>query len=198
MTPPGWQHDPRQHLSRCPIIGVHFFPPLDQDEVLSIANSVCRYTQGKTKPKHIWLDLIRSEDGPKDPAVRHILKDLVSFMNGNDTTCYPTHETLSRTTGIHQKTIGKHLRSASNDGWIDVIGHKGEGQQWRNNIYSLSLPPKVATKHSQLLARFWTSALKVGTIHAKGGSNTFPYTSSNTNHMREMKLQRMKERGKDC
>ncbi len=26
-TPPGWQHDPRQHLSGCPIFGVHFFMP---------------------------------------------------------------------------------------------------------------------------------------------------------------------------
>jgi hypothetical protein len=141
-------------------------PPLHQKEVLRIANSVCRYKKGVTKPVHIWRDLIRSDDGPEHSTTRHILLDLATFMDSDGQNCYPTHETLQKTTGINRKTIGKHVRKAKKDGWIEIIDYLGEGQNWRNYIYSPRLPLKVVTKHNQLLKDFWP---KVVTKCSEGG-----------------------------
>jgi hypothetical protein len=140
----------------------HCSPPLDESEVLKIAQSVCRYKKGETRPVHIWRDLIRSEDGPKSSTIRHILIDLGTFMDGDGGNCYPTQDTLEKTTGIYIKTISKHLKQARLDGWIKIIGHKGEGQAWRNHVYRPRLPDKVVAKHHHLIRQYWPQLLEGG------------------------------------
>jgi len=133
----------------------HCMPPLDESEVLEIAQSVCRYKKGETRPVHIWRDLIRSEDGPRYSTTRHIQIDLGTFMDGNGGNCFPTRDTLENTTGIYIRTIGKHFGQARLDGWIEIIEHKGEEQAWRKYVFRLRLPPKMLAKYHHLIKQYW-------------------------------------------
>jgi len=113
-------------------------PPLDDEEVHKIANSLGRFRKGPPPKaiKYQYLDWIRSPDSPiHDPVTLQILVELTCWMNKNGRKCFPTIEDIAAMTRRSPSTVGRHLRLSAKNGWIERYSRKGNGQAWRNHGY---------------------------------------------------------------
>lgn len=121
-------------------------PPLPDDEVTNIARSVSRYGENGKPLLFIWREMIRSSDGPESSTMRWVLSALSFHMNREGGSCYPTISQLCEETSLSKRVVGKYLKEASDDGWLEIYEHQGKGQAWKNHGYIARLPKKVVTE----------------------------------------------------
>lgn len=114
-------------------------PPLPDREVLGVARSVAQYPVGDKPFRYRWLDLVRSESGPRC-GVRHILDELSRFMDLDGGHCFPSQETLAVTSGRSERNVNELLSEAEDKGWIRTFKHRGRGRAWAQQSYIATIP----------------------------------------------------------
>jgi len=119
-------------------------PPLPDDEVNLIIDSINQQINSEKKPLFKYRDYIRSEQFPKDPTLRHILHAISFYMDENGNRAYPTEEQIAGDTGYVRETVSKKLKGAVTKGFILRSKHKQEGQKFFN--YGYFLPRRFMTK----------------------------------------------------
>jgi hypothetical protein len=112
-------------------------PPLPDDEVNVIIDSVNQQINQEKPPLFRFRDYVRSDTFPRDPTLRHILHALSFYMDENGNRCYPTMDQLASDTGYSRRTISIKLKGAVSDKYILRSEHKQDGQQYPNYIYYL-------------------------------------------------------------
>ena len=70
--------------------------------------------------KWAWLNLITSKQGPSKPGVRLILSVMCTKYLGENTTCWPSQETLAADTGFDVRSVRRLLKDAQTEGWVVV------------------------------------------------------------------------------
>ena len=104
------------------------------------------------KPFLSWREaLLESRVGP---TTKHILLTLACHMNEFGTGCLPSTRTLSRQTGLSERSVCTHLRAAMKAGWITAQKRGLSGQAWKRHEYQISWPQgtegrsaRQATRH---------------------------------------------------
>jgi len=119
-------------------------PPLPDNEVNLIIDSVNLQINSEKKPLFKYRDYIRSDQFPKDSTLRHILHAVSFYMDENGNRAYPTEDQIASDTGYTRETISRKLKFATSDGYIIRRKHKQDGQKFWNYIYFL--PRRFMTK----------------------------------------------------
>jgi len=112
-------------------------PPLHDDEVNQIIDSINQQINQEKLPLFKYRDYIRSDQFPKDPPLRHILHAVSFYMDEYGNHAYPTEEQLASDTGYARETISKKLKGAVSEGFILRTKHRQDGQRYFNYIYFL-------------------------------------------------------------
>ena len=112
-------------------------PPLPDDEVNLIIDSINQQINQEKPPLFKYRDYIRSDEFPRDPTLRHILHAVSFYMDENGKRCYPTEDQIASDTGFTRETISKKLKVAVSEGFILRTKHKQDGQRYFNYIYFL-------------------------------------------------------------
>ena len=112
-------------------------PPLPDDEVNLIIDSINQQINSEKKPLFKYRDYIRSDQFPKDPTLRHVLHAVSFYMDDNGNRCYPTEEQIASDTGLARETVVKRLKIAVDKNYILRQKHKQEGQKYFNYVYFL-------------------------------------------------------------
>jgi hypothetical protein len=112
-------------------------PPLADDEVRRIAESVARYG---TAPLHVWRDLIRSEHGPDSPTTRLVLLNLSLYMGAEGGNCYPSIRRQAKETRLSRKTIQRHLQQAGEAEWLYIYDRAPSTNGWASHGYLARIP----------------------------------------------------------
>ncbi|WP_419656289.1 helix-turn-helix domain-containing protein [Desulfosarcina variabilis] len=99
--------------------------------------------------KFEWQKIIASKFGPKKPTTRHVLLTLCIHMDKDGGSCFPSTRTLAEETGLSERSVCTHLRTASTDGWINTHTRTGFGQAWAQNSYTALIPKKVLKEVQQ-------------------------------------------------
>ena len=104
----------------------------------------------KENYKFAWLNMIIKSD--LAPVTRHVLLTLgCSFMKLDGSNCFPSTATISRATGLSERTVCTHLDIAQKEGWLVKKNAGINGKGWKRLLY-LPLIPKKALKEVQQLA----------------------------------------------
>lgn len=74
------------------------------------------------------------------PTTRHVLLTISCHMNDVGEGCYPTVATLAEETGLSDRAVFKHIKIATDEGWLEVTKHGFAGQKWANNEYAARFP----------------------------------------------------------
>lgn len=130
----------RVHLAEANAIKCN--PPLDANEVRRIADSVSRYRKGPAPNNIVYLfvDWLKSAEGPNDPFSRYILRTLTDYMGRNGGNCYPNLTDIAAVTACNERTVRRHLKAAHQAGWIKQIPLSlGGGRK----SYSYIIPPDM-------------------------------------------------------
>lgn len=112
-------------------------PPLPDDEVNVIIDSVNQQINQEKKPLFKFRDYVRSEQFPKDPTLRHILHAVTFYMDEDGNRAYPTEDQIASDTGYTRETVSKKLKLATAHQFILRRKHKQDGQQYFNYVYFL-------------------------------------------------------------
>jgi len=107
-------------------------PPLPDDEVNLIIDSVNRKINQEKLPLFKYRDHIRSDEFPRDPTLRHILHAVSFYMDPNGDRCYPTEDQIASDTGYSRRTVSIKLKIAESDGHILRRKHRQDGQRYWN------------------------------------------------------------------
>ncbi len=119
-------------------------PPLPDDEVNLIIDSINLKINQEKLPLFKYRDYIRSDEFPKDPTLRHIMHAVSFYMDEYGNRCYPTEEQIASDTAYSRETVSRKLKIATSDGHIMRRKHKQDGQPYFNYIYFL--PRRFMTK----------------------------------------------------
>lgn len=65
---------------------------------------------------------------------------LALHMRLDGTGAFPSEATLAAETGLSERAVGKHLKIASEDGWISRKLWRDKGKNWAGYRYSATLP----------------------------------------------------------
>ena len=91
-----------------------------------------------TRPIFSWRHAILRSDLP--PTTRHVLLTLSCHMNDAGESCFPSIATLVEETGLSNRSVIDHIRSAKEAGWLKVGLHGFGGQKWRSHEYACATP----------------------------------------------------------
>jgi hypothetical protein len=94
----------------------------------------------KIQPLFTWRSAISSAAGPKSSTTRHVLLALSLYMNEKGESCFPSGLTIATDTGLTERAVRKHLKIASESGWIEISKHGLAGQNWARNEYKATIP----------------------------------------------------------
>jgi len=112
-------------------------PPLSDDEVNRIIDSVNLQLNQEKLPLFRYRDYLRSEQCPKDSTMRFILHAITFYMDENGDKGYPTEEQIASDTCYTRETVSRKLKQAVKDGHIFRRVHRQNGQKFFNYIYLL-------------------------------------------------------------
>ena len=119
-------------------------PPLPDDEVNLIIDSINQQINQEKPPLFKYRDHIRSDQFPKDPTLRHILHAVSFYMDENGNRCYPTEDQIASDTGYTRETVSRKLKFAVSNEYILRRQYRQDGQKYWNYIYFL--PRRFMTK----------------------------------------------------
>lgn len=146
-----------------------------------------------------WMDLIRSEHGPKGSNVRLVLLTLVKWMNRNRTSAWPSQQLIASCCDLDRSTVTRALKSAEKQGWVLTSKHNCQGQAWKRNEYQIAIPESLSktietdkagapahhvTQNDQELSagsiQGGEVSIEGGAERSKGGAGNNTNSSSNT------------------
>ena len=84
------------------------------------------------------LSLVLSSD--LTPGERLTLAALSNYAN-DDGCCWPSQETLSKSTGTTRETVNRHLKSLKKKGFLKIKQRKDKGGR-TSNIYTITINAK--------------------------------------------------------
>jgi len=87
-----------------------------------------------------WRDAVLSAEGPAKPLTRLVLLALAKYMSGSGQNCWPSVEMIGTDTALAKRSVLRHLAEAEQAGWISVGTRGVNGQGWRRNAYTPTLP----------------------------------------------------------
>jgi len=111
--------------------------PLEDSEVNQIIDSVNQYIARDKKPLFKYRDFVRSNEFPKDPALRHIAHAICLYMDLDGKSAYPTEEQIANDTGYSRRYVIKKIATMRKEGLLLVKKHKQKDQLYHNNVYFL-------------------------------------------------------------
>jgi len=92
-------------------------PPLPDEEAFQIVQNALRtITEGKSM-KTRWQEAILS-DPALDARAKVVALGLSTFADVNGKSCFPNQEQIAQQTALARKTVGKHLDTLHQTGWI--------------------------------------------------------------------------------
>ena len=83
------------------------------------------------------------DQGPQLPNTRYILLALSLRMDATGASCFPSVETLAAETLLSRRSVITHLALAESAGWIKRTPRALQGQAWKRNEYTATLPANV-------------------------------------------------------
>lgn len=89
-------------------------------------------------PLFVWRTALLASDLP--PTTKHVLLTLSVHMNELGTSAFPTVTTQAVETGLDGGTVRRHLRSALDLGWIEMLRAGGATGGRRSNEYAARIP----------------------------------------------------------
>ena len=122
-------------------------PPLPDDEVNLIIDSINQQINQEKPPLFKYRDHIRSDQFPKDPTLRHILHAVSFYMDENGNRCYPTEDQIAGDTGYTRETVSRKLKFAVSNEYILRHKYRQDGQKYWSYIYFL--PRRFMTKRKR-------------------------------------------------
>jgi len=90
----------------------------------------------------LWRAAFMSKHGPH-PTTRHVLHVLHSFMNRNDSSCWPSVKTIAKQTGLARSTVWEHLELACKQGWLKKETRRLTRESYKSNLYHAVIPEKA-------------------------------------------------------
>lgn len=87
-----------------------------------------------------------SAQGPASSVTRHILLTLAIHAD-RYLKCFPTIKLIAREAAVSERTVCTHLEKAVAEGWLKR-SYRGNGKQWKNYVYTLTVPAHAAEGHS--------------------------------------------------
>lgn len=91
-----------------------------------------------------WLQMIASESGPPSPTTRHAMHAVSLHMNNRGESAWPSMETIATRMGGSVRAAKKHIKNASENGWLRVEKRRQPGRGWRVNEYRAAVPHYLA------------------------------------------------------
>lgn len=71
-------------------------------------------------------------------TTKTVLLALSTYMNEHGNSCFPSQSELANFTSLTPKSVRKHLKIASDNGWIESKKHEFSGQKWRRIVGGLA------------------------------------------------------------
>ncbi len=125
--------------------------------------------------KFDWQKMIASENGPESPTTRHVLLTISLYMDETGGNCFPSTRTIATNTGLSERVVCRHLKIASDEGWIIKSPAGVNGQGWKRNSYESTIPQKALTQGQHLEAEGTdgkSAPLKKGTDFGAKGTDS--------------------------
>jgi len=97
-------------------------------------------TQRTLNPLFSWRGMVASDEGPSEPTTRHVLLTLSLHMNEKGGSCFPSITTLEKETKLARRTILRHIKKATQSGWLSIRKEHQGGNKWRRNNYTATIP----------------------------------------------------------
>ena len=115
-------------------------PPLPKEEIHRIASSVGKYGKGRLGLHNLYRQEIIN--GQLSSSSRLVLHTLLIHADNETLIAFPSQETIAKEASLSKPTVGSHIKTLKNLGWIDITrkGRISDGQGWRNE-YELTFPP---------------------------------------------------------
>ena len=93
------------------------------------------------RPLFTWRSVVASKHGPGNPTTRHVLLTLGLYMSEKGDSCFPATRTLADCTGLSQRAVVEHLKTAAAAGWIGKKERQMRGGKgWRRMEYFAIIP----------------------------------------------------------
>jgi hypothetical protein len=95
-----------------------------------------------------------------------VLLVLAEFADAEGGSCYPSLTSISRLSGLNEKTVRRHLEKSC--AWFERTGHSGAGHQWRTYGYRLLIPEGADTAPARWLGPIAQGADSVSAAFPQG------------------------------
>jgi DNA-binding transcriptional MocR family regulator len=98
--------------------------------------------------KYTWISHVQRN--PLQSTQKLILLYLFARMSDDGSDCYPSQATIAKHTGLHEKTVQRHLSILESSGWVrveirGVNGHGHKRQQYWPNVPAENGDDKVTS-----------------------------------------------------
>jgi Helix-turn-helix domain len=87
-----------------------------------------------------WQRAIASSSGPQSPTTRLVLLALSTHMRPDGSSAFPSIRRLAQGTALSDRSVGKHLKIAEQEGWIERCLRGTPGRGWRRYEYRPLFP----------------------------------------------------------
>jgi len=95
-----------------------------------------------------WIELVLD-----NPELNHYSKSIALFMstymNNHQDMAWPSINTITKRLGISKSTVIRYTQELVTNGYLTVQQTKTDDNQFKNNIYKISLPTKALIKISE-------------------------------------------------
>lgn len=112
----------------------HCESPLSDEQINKIINSAQKFGIKEKPLLFIWRDAIRTDES-LSPTTRHILHVIGFHMDTIGKPSWPTMDLIAKESGYKRQTVSAHIKKAKKAGYLNVVKHQAEGQQYANNMY---------------------------------------------------------------
>lgn len=113
---------------------------------------------------YAWLDAVESSD--LNHITKHVLHVLSRYFYRDDSTVFPTHETLSKKCGISKSSIIRAIKEAEDRGFIR------KDKKWKMNVYVF-----VSMEETSGVTQTLDNAHQVSHRHLSGVTQTLDQVS---------------------
>jgi hypothetical protein len=100
-----------------------------------------------------WQELFASEHGPPDPATRHVLHILVMYLFKGSRSAFPSQRRIALMTGLHVKSVRRHLEAAKKKGWLKRRENKRRGKAGIWYEYFPTIPKRLNSRRDTMSHR---------------------------------------------
>lgn len=88
-----------------------------------------------------WRQAIELSD--LEPSTKLLMYTLANYMNEHGDWCYPSMARLSKSTGLTERSVYRHMKLAEEAGFVEKRKKHSEGQLWAQNEYRALMPESL-------------------------------------------------------